>query len=208
MWYVRKLLSCTARQASADDAYIHGCREKCQECVSGCITQMCMLWKFSTPCFVGSLQLCNIIGAGEGVKIKRNLNLFPFANYSSAASVHGEPACPARTGIRVNIPQYVLYISSGCTLQRERTRWRRSVTWTVRGLGSVRWGYLTVYYLSPAIHLLRNRPKSDTCLYECSDHKDLGNHLLQLCPKVMKHPVCHKSECMYVCVCVCVYVPA
>ena len=21
------------------------------------------------------------------------------------------------------------------------------------------------------------------------DHKDLGNHLLQLCPKVMKHPV-------------------
>ena len=22
------------------------------------------------------------------------------------------------------------------------------------------------------------------------DHKDLGNHLLQLCPKVMKHPVC------------------
>ena len=23
-----------------------------------------------------------------------------------------------------------------------------------------------------------------------SDHKDLGNHLLQLCPKVVKHPVC------------------
>jgi hypothetical protein len=22
------------------------------------------------------------------------------------------------------------------------------------------------------------------------DHKDLGNHLLQLCPKVVKHPVC------------------
>ena len=21
------------------------------------------------------------------------------------------------------------------------------------------------------------------------DHKDLGNHLLQLCPKVVKHPV-------------------
>jgi len=21
-------------------------------------------------------------------------------------------------------------------------------------------------------------------------HKDLGNHLLQLCPKVVKHPVC------------------
>jgi len=30
-------------------------------------------------------------------------------------------------------------------------------------------------------------------------HKDLGNHLLQLCPKVVKHPVC-------VCVCVCVCV--
>jgi len=29
------------------------------------------------------------------------------------------------------------------------------------------------------------------------DHKDLGNHLLQLCPKVVKHPV-------YVCMCVCV----
>ena len=24
------------------------------------------------------------------------------------------------------------------------------------------------------------------------DHKDLGNHLLQLCPKVVKHPVCAK----------------
>ena len=23
------------------------------------------------------------------------------------------------------------------------------------------------------------------------DHKDLGNHLLQLCPKVVKHPVFH-----------------
>jgi len=22
------------------------------------------------------------------------------------------------------------------------------------------------------------------------DHKDLGNHLLQLCPKVVKHPAC------------------
>ena len=31
-------------------------------------------------------------------------------------------------------------------------------------------------------------------------HKDLGNHLLQLCPKVVKHPVC-----MYVCMCVCMY---
>jgi hypothetical protein len=29
------------------------------------------------------------------------------------------------------------------------------------------------------------------------DHKDLGNHLLQLCPKVAKHSVC---------VCVCVYI--
>ena len=29
-----------------------------------------------------------------------------------------------------------------------------------------------------------------------SDHKDLGNHLLQLCPKVMKHPVfCSTSNC-------------
>jgi hypothetical protein len=30
-----------------------------------------------------------------------------------------------------------------------------------------------------------------------SDHKDLGNHLLQLCPKVVKH---------HVCLCVCVYI--
>ena len=33
------------------------------------------------------------------------------------------------------------------------------------------------------------------------DHKDLGNHLLQLCPKVVKHPV---YMCVCVCVCVCV----
>ena len=33
------------------------------------------------------------------------------------------------------------------------------------------------------------------------DHKNLGNHLLQLSPKVVKHPVC-----IYVCVCVCVLV--
>ena len=26
------------------------------------------------------------------------------------------------------------------------------------------------------------------------DHKDLGNHLLQLCPKVVKHPVCDYVE--------------
>ena len=25
------------------------------------------------------------------------------------------------------------------------------------------------------------------------DHKDLGNHLLQLCPKVVKHPVYRQS---------------
>ena len=31
-------------------------------------------------------------------------------------------------------------------------------------------------------------------------HKDLGNHLLQLCPKVVKHPV------YSVCMCVCVYI--
>ena len=32
------------------------------------------------------------------------------------------------------------------------------------------------------------------------DHKDLGNHLLQLCPKVVKHPVYINSPiCMYVC---------
>ena len=35
------------------------------------------------------------------------------------------------------------------------------------------------------------------------DHKDLGNHLLQLCPKVVKHPV---YACLCVCVCVCVCV--
>ena len=27
------------------------------------------------------------------------------------------------------------------------------------------------------------------------DHKDLGNHLLQLCPKAVKHPVC-TLECL------------
>jgi hypothetical protein len=26
------------------------------------------------------------------------------------------------------------------------------------------------------------------------DHKDLGNHLLQLCPKVVKHPVFEHNE--------------
>ena len=26
------------------------------------------------------------------------------------------------------------------------------------------------------------------------DHKDLGNHLLQLCPKVVKHPVYYTAE--------------
>ena len=26
------------------------------------------------------------------------------------------------------------------------------------------------------------------------DHKDLGNHLLQLCPKVMKHPISIDNE--------------
>ena len=34
-------------------------------------------------------------------------------------------------------------------------------------------------------------------------HKDLGNHLLQLCPKVVKHPV---YTYVYVCVCVCIYI--
>ena len=34
-------------------------------------------------------------------------------------------------------------------------------------------------------------------------HKDLGNHLLQLCPKVVKHPV-YIYMCVCVCVCVCV----
>jgi len=29
-------------------------------------------------------------------------------------------------------------------------------------------------------------------------HKDLGNHLLQLCPKVVKHPVYHLSLCTVV----------
>ena len=37
------------------------------------------------------------------------------------------------------------------------------------------------------------------------DHKDLGNHLLQLCPKVVKHPVyIYIYIYIYVCVCVCV----
>jgi len=35
------------------------------------------------------------------------------------------------------------------------------------------------------------------------DHKDLGNNLLQLCLKVVKHPV-HPPFCICVCVCVCV----
>jgi hypothetical protein len=33
------------------------------------------------------------------------------------------------------------------------------------------------------------------------DHKDLGNHLLQLCPKVVKHPVC-----MYVYIYIYIYI--
>ena len=37
------------------------------------------------------------------------------------------------------------------------------------------------------------------------DHKDLGNHLLQLCPKVVKHPV-YIYVCVCVCVCVCVHI--
>jgi len=37
------------------------------------------------------------------------------------------------------------------------------------------------------------------------DHKDLGNHLLQLCPKVVKHPV-YIYIYIYICVCVCVIV--
>ena len=29
------------------------------------------------------------------------------------------------------------------------------------------------------------------------DHKDLGNHLLQLCPKVVKHPVYPLQQCLF-----------
>ena len=36
------------------------------------------------------------------------------------------------------------------------------------------------------------------------DHKDLGNHFLQLCPKVVKHPVC-VCVCVSVSVCVSVW---
>jgi len=28
-------------------------------------------------------------------------------------------------------------------------------------------------------------------------HKDLGNHLLQLCPKVVKHPVYHSHSSIW-----------
>jgi hypothetical protein len=39
------------------------------------------------------------------------------------------------------------------------------------------------------------------------DHKDLGNHLLQLCPKVVKHPVYSRTyECMHVRMHVSIYV--
>ena len=31
------------------------------------------------------------------------------------------------------------------------------------------------------------------------DHKDLGNHLLQLCPKVVKHPVYPKNMACFKC---------
>ena len=31
------------------------------------------------------------------------------------------------------------------------------------------------------------------------DHKDLGNHLLQLCPKVVKHPVYSKRSALKDC---------
>jgi len=34
------------------------------------------------------------------------------------------------------------------------------------------------------------------------DHKDLGNHLVQLCPKVVKHTV---YVCIYISVYVCIY---
>ena len=37
------------------------------------------------------------------------------------------------------------------------------------------------------------------------DHRDLGNHLLQLCPKVMKHPV-YIYIYIYIYVCVCMYI--
>ena len=37
------------------------------------------------------------------------------------------------------------------------------------------------------------------------DHKNLGNHPLQLCPKVVKHPV-YTRVCVCVCVCVCVHI--
>ena len=38
-------------------------------------------------------------------------------------------------------------------------------------------------------------------------HKNLGNHLLQLCPKVVKHPVyVGVCVCVYMCVQVCMYV--
>ena len=30
------------------------------------------------------------------------------------------------------------------------------------------------------------------------DHKDLGNHLLQLCPKVVKHPVYNSHTELYI----------
>jgi len=38
-------------------------------------------------------------------------------------------------------------------------------------------------------------------LYEIFHHKDLGNHLLQLCPKVMKHPVypCLQDNTLHCC---------
>jgi hypothetical protein len=43
------------------------------------------------------------------------------------------------------------------------------------------------------------------------DHKDVGNHLPQLCPEVVKHPVCVcvcVCVCVFVCVCVCACVRA
>ena len=57
---------------------------------------------------------------------------------------------------------------------------------------------MLVYYFVPFIvsnrYLLSVTVQNRTHVYmNFFDHKDLGNHLLQLCPKVVKHPVYFSS---------------
>ena len=49
--------------------------------------------------------------------------------------------------------------------------------------------YLLLFWVSNAHNSVTVQNRSHVYM-NFFDHKDLGNHLLQLCPKVVKHPVC------------------